>query len=162
MKRMTVLLTLILAAGICFNTQAANNPAGPSDGEKIFIENADKSLEIIAKAAKEISIEGAGIIAYIPGDVSKSWVSKMKVMGRLANDDANFCAIAYAKASEMAVTLKDSGNGDRKDITGEFGWPGGVILKVKSGYILAAFSGGTGEQDVEVAKKGLDWLAEQY
>ena len=102
------------------------------------------------------------MIAFIPGDVSESWISKMKVIGRLANDDANFLAIAYAKASEMAVTHKDSGNGERKDITGEFGWQGGVIIKVDSGYIVGAFSGGTGQQDADVAKEGLNWLSKYY
>lgn len=132
------------------------------NGEQIFIKHADECLAIIEKAAQKLAITGAAMIAFIPGDVSESWISKMKVIGRLANDDANFLAIAYAKASEMAVTHKDSGNGERKDITGEFGWQGGVIIKVDSGYIVSAFSGGTGQQDADVAKEGLDWLSKYY
>lgn len=132
------------------------------NGEQIFLKHADECLAIIEKAAQKLSITGAAMIAFIPGDVSESWISKMKVMGSLANEEANFLAIAYAKASEMAVTHKDSGNGDRKDITGEFGWQGGVIIKVDGGYLVGAFSGGTGQQDADVAKEGLDWLSEKY
>ena len=132
------------------------------NGEQIFIKHADECLAIIEKAAQKLAITGAAMIAFIPGDVSESWISKMKVIGRLANDDANFLAIAYAKASEMAVTHKDSGNGEREDITGEFGWQGGVIIKVDSGYIVGAFSGGTGQQDADVAKEGLNWLSKYY
>ena len=132
------------------------------NGEQIFLKHADECLAIIEKAAQKLSITGAAMIAFIPGDVSESWISKMKVMGSLANEEANFLAIVYAKASEMAVTHKDSGNGDRKDITGEFGWQGGVIIKVDGGYLVGAFSGGTGQQDADVAKEGLDWLSEKY
>lgn len=132
------------------------------NGEQIFLKHADECLAIIEKAAQKLSITGAAMIAFIPGDVSESWISKMKVIGRLANEEANFLAIAYAKASEMAITHKDSGNEDRKDITGEFGWQGGVIIKVDGGYLVGAFSGGTGQQDADVAKEGLDWLSEKY
>jgi hypothetical protein len=33
---------------------------------------------------------------------------------------------------------------------------------VKSGYVLAVFSGGSSDQDLEVAKIGLDWLLKKY
>jgi len=114
------------------------------------------------QAAQKISVTGVAVIAYIPGNVTTSWISKMKVVGSLANDKANFLAIAYAKAAEMAVTLKDSGTSGRKDITGEFGWEGGVIVKVDPGYLMAAFSGGTSEEDAQAAREGLDWLAGKY
>ena len=45
---------------------------------------------------------------------------------------------------------------------GEFGFQGGVLKEVKSGYILAVFSGATGEQDVELANEGIDWLYKHY
>jgi uncharacterized protein GlcG (DUF336 family) len=41
-------------------------------------------------------------------------------------------------------------------MTGEFGWQGGVILQVKGGYIIVAFSGGKSEDDVQVSKAGLE------
>ncbi len=80
----------------------------------------------------------------------------------MGNEKYNFLAIAYAKASEMAVTYKDSGNSERESIIGEFGWQGGVIVKVSSGYLVAAFSGGSSQQDADVSKVGLDWLSEKF
>ncbi|NND09345.1 MAG: hypothetical protein HKN87_23475 [Saprospiraceae bacterium] len=131
-------------------------------GEKIFLKHADACLAKIEAAAKELDISGSAMIAFIPGDQSMNWVSKMKVMGRLANDKANYLGIAYTKASEMAVTLKNSGNADRASIKGEFGYQGGVIREVDGGYLVGAFSGATGEQDAQVSAVGLDWLAQQY
>ena len=164
MKKMLLLLALVITGSLYAEIQAESktNKEVMRNGEQIFTENADKCLAIIEKAAQKLGITGAAMVAFVPGDVSESWISKMKVMGRLADKDANFLAIAYAKASEMAVTHKDSGNAERKDITGEFGWQGGVIIEVDTGYLVAAFSGGTGQQDADVAKEGLDWLSEKY
>ena len=164
MKKTFLLMALVITGSMYPEVQAETkiNREAMKNGEQIFLEHADECLAIIEKAAQKLSITGAAMIAFIPGDVSESWISKMKVMGSLANEEANFLAIAYAKASEMAVTHKDSGNGDRKDITGEFGWQGGVIIKVDGGYLVGAFSGGTGQQDADVAKEGLDWLSEKY
>jgi uncharacterized protein GlcG (DUF336 family) len=39
-------------------------------------------------------------------------------------------------------------------MTGEFGWQGGVIVRVKTGYVIAAFSGGKSEDDVAVSRAG--------
>jgi len=86
----------------------------------------------------------------------------MKVVGLLASESANFLAIAYAKASEMATTFKNSGSSGREPLTGEFGWMGGIVKKVDSGYIIAAFSGATGEQDAEISQAGVDWLSSYY
>ena len=63
--------------------------------------------------------------------------------------------IAYAKASEMARTAKDSGTSGLTPMTGEFFWQGGVVAKTGKGLIIVAFSGGKSEDDVEVSKAGL-------
>jgi uncharacterized protein GlcG (DUF336 family) len=55
----------------------------------------------------------------------------------------------------MAATLKDSGSGIRPILTGELGWQGGVVSKGKSGIVIAAFSGGRSEDDVQVSRAGL-------
>lgn len=156
-------MALVITTGnLTTASETTNNMELMKNGEQIFIKNADECLAIIEKAAQKLGITGAAMVAFIPGDVSESWISKMKVMGRLASKDANFLSIAYAKASEMAVTHENSGNGERKGITGEFGWQGGVVIKVDSGYLVAAFSGGTGQQDADVAKEGLEWLSEEF
>ncbi len=131
-------------------------------GEKIFIEQADKSLALIEEAAQKLSIKGVTIVAFIPGDATESWISKMKVVGNLTSNKANLLGIASTKAAEMADTHLDSGSGIREIYSGELGYKGGLIKKVNSGYILAVFSGGSGEQDLEVAKIGLDYLLKYY
>ncbi len=127
-------------------------------GEQLFIEHADKCLEIIEQAAQKLSLIGVAVVAFIPGDKTTTWISKMKVVGAITNSEYNFLAVAYSKASEIADTLKDSGMSDRELKIGEFGYKGGIVKKVNAGNILAVFSGGPEEQDAAVANEGLDWL----
>jgi hypothetical protein len=101
------------------------------------------------------------VVAYFEGEAIQAWSSKMVVVGRYKDDPtqndkgANLLAIVYAKAAEMADTHKDSGSKARPPMTGEFGWTGGVIEQGRSGYLIAAFSGGKSEDDVEVSRAGL-------
>ncbi len=105
----------------------------------------------------EMNIKGVGILAFLDNN-KENWLSKMKVMGALKNDEANFLAITYTKAGEMVDTLKNSGTTERTPLLGEFNFLGGVIKKVNNGYILAVFSGATGEEDTVVAEAAIDSL----
>ena len=167
MKRRIILLSLILAIGSIQTTISKNKTSVDSNknaksGEKTFTVLADQALALISQAAQKISIQGVAIVAFIPGDATVSWISKMKVVGNLTHDKANLLAIASTKAAEMADTHLDSGSGIREIYSGELGYKGGLIKKVNSGFILAVFSGGSGEQDLEVAKIGLEWLSKFY
>jgi len=167
-------LLLVILAIFCIYTasQAQNNLSKVNDdrvkkgaskkGEKIFFKQADQCLTLIEAAAQKISIKGVAVVAYMPGEITETWISKMKVVGNLTSGKANLLGIANTKASEMADTHLDSGSKIREIYNGELGYQGGLIKKVKSGYILAVFSGGSGEQDLEVAKIGLDWLSKYY
>jgi type 1 glutamine amidotransferase/uncharacterized protein GlcG (DUF336 family) len=134
-----------------------NRPA-PARG---FDELADAALVAMRKRAGELGIGGAAVVAYFEGDSIHSWRSRMAVVGRMkdepsaTNKGSNLLAIAYAKASEMADTLKDSGSNVRPPMTGEFGWEGGVIVRGKAGYLIAAFSGGQSADDVQVSRAGV-------
>lgn len=127
-------------------------------GEETFLAHADWCLELMENAASEMSVHGVAVLAYIPGEKSMTWISRMKVVGLLADENANFLSVAYSKAAEMAATYRNSGSTDREPLHGEFGYEGGLIERVGSGYILAVFSGGTGAQDTEIAKAGLEEL----
>ncbi|MGH9743622.1 MAG: ThuA domain-containing protein [Candidatus Acidiferrum sp.] len=122
---------------------------------------ADSALAAMRKRAEELKIGGVAVVAYFEGDKIQSWSSKMAVIGRMRDEPsqtdkgANLLGIAYAKASEMADTLKDSGSHVRPPMTGEFGWTGGVIVRGKNGYLIAAFSGGKSEDDVQVSRAGV-------
>ena len=163
MKKLFFLMTFVFISGICFNSYAkTNREINTKKGEQLFLKNADECLIQMEKAVKKESISGVAVISFIPDDVTESWISKMKVVGKLADANSNLCAIAYSKASEMAVTLRDSGDSTRKNINGELGYQGGAIIKVKYGYLLAAFSGASGQQDYDVSKLGLEWLARKF
>jgi hypothetical protein len=44
-------------------------------------------------------------------------------------------------------------------MTGEYGWQGGVIAKGKTGILIAAFSGGSSQDDLKASRAGLAVLA---
>jgi hypothetical protein len=43
-------------------------------------------------------------------------------------------------------------------MTGEFGWNGGVIARCRTGYLIAAFSGGKSDDDAGISREGLSQL----
>ncbi len=125
---------------------------------------ADRALATMTIQAQKMGVGGVALVSYFQGDTIQSWSSKMTVVGRYkdlqtaTDKGSNLLAIAYAKAAEMADTLKDSGSGVRPPMTGEFGWKGGVIGRVKSGYWIVAFSGGKSEDDVAISHAGFSDL----
>lgn len=148
-------IILILLFCLTLTTQAQTKK---DKVEKQFLKHADQALNVIAAEAEKLSITGVAIVAYIPGESTKTWASRMKVVGHLTRGGSNLLAIASSKAAEMADTFQNSGSGVREPLKGEFGYQGGVIEKVESGYVLAVFSGASGEQDVAVSQAGLTYL----
>jgi hypothetical protein len=128
---------------------------------------AGNALEAMARRAEALKIHGAAVVAFFEGDDVRSWSSKMAVVGAMKNAPSkdskgdNLLAIAYAKAAEMAATLKASGKAGRPPMTGEFGWEGGLIVRGRTGFWIAAFSGGPSEDDVRVSQAGLETLADR-
>jgi hypothetical protein len=156
-----LLLAVSLAAGA--GTVRASAAPKPVSAKK-FDALANAALDAMKKRAAELKITGVAVVAYAQGDAIQGWTSKMAVVGRMkdapsATDKGNnLLAIAYAKAAEMADTLQNSGTASRPPMTGEFGWQGGVIARVKTGYVIVAFSGGKSEDDVQVSRSGLEAL----
>ena len=85
----------------------------------------------MVQTAIKNSVNVVAIIAFIPGELTGSWISRMKVVGGMCDEKSNLLAIAGAKAAEMAATLTDSGSGTRKPLSGELGYKGGLIRKGK-------------------------------
>jgi hypothetical protein len=140
--------------------------ARPSSTNEAVVEGgfeavADAALTAMRARAEELKIGGVAVVAYFEGETIKAWSSKMIVVGKYkveptANDKgSNLLGIVYAKAAEMADTHRDSGSKVRAPMTGEFGWNGGLIARGKAGYLIAAFSGGKSEDDVEVSRAGM-------
>jgi len=135
------------------------------ESTKNFDTLADAALAAMKKRAAELKSGGVAVVAYFEGDNIQSWTSKMAVVGRMkdapsaGNTGANLLGIAYAKAAEMADTLKESGSGAPPPMRGELGYQGGAIAKGKSGPWVAALSGGKSEDDLKVSRAGLAVLA---
>lgn len=158
----------IFNAGVATTSQPAGSrddirpvDPPPQQSSKNFDALADAALAAMQKRAAELKSGGVAVVAYFEGPGIHSWTSKMVVVDRMkdapsaGNPGANLLAIAYAKAAEMADTLQDSGSATRPPLTGEFGWQGGVIAPARNGYVIAAFSGGKSEDDVQISRSGL-------
>jgi hypothetical protein len=134
----------------------------PDNGEKLFLKHADDALSAIEQGAGKLSIKGVAIVMFVPGDTVKSWLSKMKIVGQMKKGTSNLLGVACSKAAEMADTYQDSGSGVRPPLKGEYGYKGGVIKKVSTGYIMAVFSGGSPDQDKEAATGGAELLLKYF
>ena len=153
---------LLLLATLSASAQLT--PRTPKPDQK-FDDVADTALVAMTKRAGELQVKGVAVVAFVAGENVTAWTSKMAVVGSLTNAPTqkskgdNLLAIAYAKAAEMAATLKDSGNAGRPPMTGETGWQGGLIRKGRTGYLITAFSGGPSASDLKVSEAGLDVLS---
>jgi hypothetical protein len=153
-------MVLLAAMTMAGSDAMGSNAAKPVNAKKLDALEAQTIAAMKAKAA-ELNIQGVAVVSFAPGETVEGWTSKMAVVGRLTDPKAsangnNLLGIAYAKSAEMASTLQDSGTAKRAPMTGEFGWQGGVILQVKGGWVVVAFSGGKSEDDVQVSKAGLE------
>lgn len=141
-------------------TTAGEMPMNTFDAE------AGPMIAAMEHHATKLGVKGVIVVASMDS-AGFSWVSRMKAVGAnkvLADNPKseypgyNFIGIAYSKAAEMADTKINSGSKVRPAYQGEFGYQGGVIKKTAAGYVLAVFSGGTSEQDLEIAKVGMGVL----
>jgi hypothetical protein len=158
------LMTLCLLAAGCCTERCATGTNGAADFAHVSI----AAIQAMQEQAESIKAHGAALVAWVPGEATTGWESRMRVVGTFhSNDqdpanDANLLAIAYTKAAEMADTLKNSGSGVRPKLKGENGYKGGVIRPVAGGYVIAAFSGAKSEDDVVISGKGADVLVAAY
>ena len=130
-----------------------------------FQSTAAKIIIEMENHARKLGVKGVIVIASMDNS-GLSWVSQMKAVDTIKVLDGspeksqypgyNFIGVAYSKAAEMADTKLNSGSKVRPAYQGEFGYQGGVIKKVQTGYVLTVFSGATSEQDLEIAKAGMN------
>ena len=171
LARALTLVGALLAGSPALLAQSATPDAAKPDSTVIFAASdfdgvSERALQAMRSRAEELHIRGVAVVAYSAGDSLSSWSSRMVVVGRMIETPSatntkgsNLLGVAYAKASEMASTLKDSGKLERPVMIGEFGWQGGVVARGKTGILIAAFSGGRSEDDVSTSKAGLSVLS---
>ncbi|HYE67824.1 MAG TPA: hypothetical protein VEA58_04385 [Anaerovoracaceae bacterium] len=134
-----------------------------SDNLMVFKNKSEIALNAMEEHAKRIGASGVAVFLYSENENAKDLSSIMRIVGAIntiAEDHTgyNFIALAYSKIAESIETGKNSGNLTRPMIEGEFGYQGSAIAKDENGIIITAFSGCTGDVDLEIAKTGLQSL----
>ena len=82
---------------------------------------------------------------------------KIERRSRGAGDPGtNYFGIVMSKLAVMMSTLTDSGTFKKSLKRGEVPYRGGLYKKVGIYHVFIAFSGGTEDQDVEIAQAGMD------
>ena len=124
-------------------------------------ERIDAALAAMAARAQELGVTGVAVVLEsVEGADRLS--PHFLIVGRAERkpnrgpEDAgtNYLAVSFSKVAEMFVTGADSGHAGREPRTGEFGYRGGVISPGET-WLYPSFSGGTQDEDVEIARAGM-------
>ena len=117
-----------------------------------------KALEDMKAKAEEMGIQGVATASVLNKGETVDWIGEMKVVGTpyKLEEGWNLVAIAWSKCGEVIATKADSGNPDHKKIMGELGFVGGAYDEYEGCKMAFAFSGATSEEDLEVAKYGIE------
>ena len=135
-----------------------------NDNEMEEVRNAIvKALDAMAVKAREKNMQGVAVASVLPKTSEVDWQGEMKVVDTPYNPDGgdkgwNLVAIAWSKAGEVIASGADSGDPDRKCMTGELNYTGGAYGESENYKFAFAFSGGLSEDDLEVAKFGISYL----
>lgn len=126
--------------------------------QKVIRENLAVALEAMKEKALAMKIQGVAAAAFLDAGEDVDWVGEMKVVETPYNlkDGWNLVAIAWSKCGEVIATGADSGNPDHEKICGELGFVGGAYGEHKGCKMAFAFSGALSEEDLEVAKHGIE------
>jgi hypothetical protein len=161
----TKLLLMLLLCGACFSCQA------PQDKQERNLTKVNKNmtneqlreklglaLEDMKAKAIEMGIEGVATASVLNNGDTVDWIGEMKVVGSYCNwkDGYNLVAVAWSKCGEVIATQADSGDPNHKTITGELGYAGGAYDEHEGCKLAFAFSGATSEEDLVVAKYGIE------
>lgn len=122
-----------------------------------------ETLEAMAEKARSMNMHGVGVASVLPKESKIDWIGEMKVVDTPYNADGgdkgwNLVAIAWSKAGEVIASGADSGNPERKCMTGELNFTGGAYDESENYKFAFAFSGGLSEDDLEVAKYGISYM----
>ncbi len=135
--------------------------------DSALIEDA-RMLRALAEMCKQAQSMGVqGVAAVMVENDPTVWRPQFQSVGRFEREPdkvghgpedtgTNYFAVVAAKLAEMVSTSLDSGSAGRPPKTGEVAYKGGIVRPgVFGNRHFAAFSGGTPEQDLIIARKGL-------
>lgn len=116
------------------------------------------ALDDMEQKALQMKVQGVGVACFL--DTAQSdvdWIGEMKVVQTPYNlkEGWNLVAIAWSKAGEVIASNANSGNPDRENLMGELAFVGGAYEKCEGFKLAFAFSGGTSEEDLEIAEYGI-------
>ncbi|RKM56242.1 hypothetical protein D6853_05465 [Butyrivibrio sp. X503] len=122
-----------------------------------------KVLEEMKNKAHDMGIKGVAVASVLNKGESVDWIGEMKVVDTPFNfnEGWNLVGIAWSKCAEAMATEADSGNPDHKAILGECGFVGGAYEEYKGYKMSFAFSGALSEEDLEVAKYGIEKMKQE-
>ena len=108
--------------------------------------------------AEEMGIQGVAAASVLNEGEAVDWIGEMKVVGipYKLEEGWNLVAIAWSKCGEAMATRADSGNPEHKMIVGDLGFVGGAYDEFEGCRMAFAFSGATSEEDLVVAKYGIE------
>ncbi len=162
----TKLLLMLLLCGACFSCNAPQQDKQKTDSTKVnknmtneqLREKLALALEDMKAKAIEMGIEGVATASVLNSNDTVDWIGEMKVVGSYCNwkDGYNLVAVAWSKCGEVIATQADSGDPNHKTITGELGYAGGAYDEYEGCKMAFAFSGATSEEDLVVAKYGIE------
>ena len=95
-------------------TKASTSSAQASDATPLsdqlaaeFNRAADAALRDMKQEAEKRKMNGAAVVALIPGAKASAWTSRMQAVGSIVVNKSNVLGVAYTKAAEMADTLAE-------------------------------------------------------
>ncbi|MBP5668090.1 MAG: hypothetical protein J6X32_08080 [Salinivirgaceae bacterium] len=117
-----------------------------------------KALNDMKAKAIEMGIKGVAAASVLNNGETVDWIGEMKVVETPCNlkEGWNLVAIAWSKCGEVIATQADSGNPNHKKIMGELGFMGGAYDELEGCKMAFAFSGASSEEDLVVAKYGIE------
>ena len=166
MKKLLTILAALCVMGCAHKPDTLTNNRSDMTNTQLR-EKIVMALDDMASKAIEMGIQGVATATVLRPGETDDWLGEMKVVGPACNrkEGWNLVAIAWSKCGEVIATGADSGAPDHEKMLGELGFVGGAYDEFE-GYKLAfAFSGALSEEDLEVAKYGIEkmkgYLAEQ-
>ena len=120
------------------------------------------ALEDMKAKAIDMGIQGVATASILNKGETIDWIGEMKVVGTPLDTKGGFnlVAVAWSKCGEVIASGADSGNPNRKTLTGELGYAGGAYSEYEGCKMAFAFSGATSEEDLVVAKYGIEKMKE--
>lgn len=119
-------------------------------------------LDDMKAKAIEMGIQGVATASILNNGETVDWIGEMKVVGTPLDTKGGFnlVAVAWSKCGEVIATGADSGNPNHQTMTGELGYAGGAYDEYEGCKMAFSFSGATSEEDLVVAKYGIEKMKE--